>query len=54
MQAGSLISESDLIALRPCPKNGIDPFNTDQIIGKTLKYDVGIDQLVNENDFRSS
>jgi N-acetylneuraminate synthase len=54
MQAGKVINESDLIALRPCPKNGIDPFDIDKIIGKTLNRDVELDQLVNENDFRSS
>jgi hypothetical protein len=40
-----------LIALRPCPDEGIDPFDTGTIIGKTLKNSVSRDQLVRRIDF---
>ena len=29
-----------MIALRPCPDEGIDPFDTETIIGKTIKNSV--------------
>lgn len=52
MKAGTEITEQDLIALRPCPDDGIDPFDVNKLIGKILNSDVTADQMVRENDFR--
>ena len=52
MKAGTEITEQDLIALRPCPDDGIDPFDVNKIIGKILNSDVTADQMVRENDFK--
>ena len=51
LQAGSLIKEDDLIALRPLEIDGISPFFYDTFIGKKLKKDVSNDDLVRNEDF---
>ena len=51
LQAGNLIQEEDLIALRPLEINGISPFFFDTFIGKKLKNDVSDDDLVRYEDF---
>jgi len=42
------ISEEDLIALRPCPNDGISPFRLEEILGKRLINSVLADELVRE------
>jgi len=37
--AGHVICESDVEALRPAPENCFTPFETDNLVGKTLKLD---------------
>jgi N-acetylneuraminate synthase len=49
MNAGSAITSDDLIALRPCPANGISPFDKDKALGKILMRDVDGDELVTED-----
>ena len=51
LTSGALIKKDDLIALRPCPDEGIDPFDTEAIVGKALKNSVSRDQLVRRIDF---
>ena len=46
LKKGHQISEKDLISLRPCPKNGLTPFQTAEVVGKTLLVDVSSDSLV--------
>jgi N-acetylneuraminate synthase len=52
--SGAQILKEDLIALRPCPNEGIDPFDIDKVIGKTLKHTVHADQLVRRIDFEEN
>lgn len=54
LDAGKQVSREDLIALRPCPLDGMDPFNIEDVIGEKLKFDVREDQLVRKNDFELS
>ncbi len=49
IKAGSVIRSDDLIALRPCPANGISPFSKVEVLGKVLLRDVDDDQLVTED-----
>ena len=37
LQKGAIISRSDLNALRPCPSDGLPPYEIDSLVGKTLK-----------------
>jgi sialic acid synthase SpsE len=43
---GHIISSSDLMALRPIPKNGISPMRVNEILGKKLLSAVEFDELV--------
>ena len=54
LKAGSAITSNDLIALRPCPANGISPFNKDEVLGKVLLRDVDGDELVTKDLLTSS
>ena len=49
--AGHIILSEDLIALRPCPVDGINPFETASIIGRALTRSVNADDLVRHSDF---
>lgn len=51
MKYGSKVTNKDLIALRPCPKNGLSPFEIPKISGKLLRVPVIADQLVQLSDF---
>ena len=48
---GSLISENDLIAVRPCPIDGIPPYDVKKVLGKKLTKDVFPDELVTADKF---
>jgi N-acetylneuraminate synthase len=54
LKSGHVIKSKDLIALRPCPANGIDPYDLDEIVGKTLMTDVKFDQLVSRDDIKNT
>ena len=49
--AGHIIQSEDLIALRPCPVDGINPFQVESIVGRTLAKNVSSDDLVRHTDF---
>jgi len=49
--AGHIIQSEDLIALRPCPVDGINPFQVESIVGRTLAKNVSLDDLVRYTDF---
>ena len=51
LKKGKKIEREDLIALRPCPANGLTPFEIDSLIGKSLKRDVSQDELTQLDDF---
>jgi N-acetylneuraminate synthase len=48
---GHIIQSEDLIALRPCPVDGINPFQVESIVGRTLAKNVSLDDLVRYTDF---
>ncbi len=52
LKSGYKIQKNDLMALRPCPQNGISPFKIDTLVDKTLAIDVSKDQLVQFDDFQ--
>jgi len=37
LSTGHILSDSDLIALRPCPIDGVSPSNLDVVVGRSLK-----------------
>ncbi len=49
--AGHIIQNEDLIALRPCPVDGINPFQVESIVGRTLAKNVSSDDMVRPTDF---
>ena len=51
LKKGNKIGREDLIALRPCPANGLTPFEIDSLIGRSLKRDVSKDELTQLDDF---
>jgi sialic acid synthase SpsE len=51
IEAGETIEAHDLMALRPCPVDGIDPFDKEELIGKLLLKDVVRDDLVTRSHF---
>lgn len=54
MQAGATVSSDDVIALRPCPSDGIDPFDIDDVVGRKLVQEVSRDQLIRKSDFEGN
>ena len=48
---GHILLETDLIALRPCPPDGLTPFELEKIVGHTINRSVERDQLVRVEDF---
>ena len=50
IRIGDEISMQDLICLRPCPENGIDPFEIERLVGRRAKRDIGQDALVTWDD----
>jgi sialic acid synthase SpsE len=51
MHQGEEIKASDLIAVRPIDKNGIEPYNIHKVIGKKIQRDKSRDFSVNYSDF---
>ena len=51
IEAGNVISEADLIPLRPCPPDGMTPFQLDMVLNRKLSKSVEYDQLVRVQDF---
>ena len=54
MQSGATVSTEDVIALRPCPTDGIDPFDIDDVVGRKLVQEVSRDQLIRKSDFEGN
>lgn len=51
MLEGDIIQEADLLPLRPCPADGIPPYEASNIIGKRMKREIQGDTLVRMEDF---
>jgi N-acetylneuraminate synthase len=51
LQAGEIVKSEDLVALRPCPSDGIDPFEKENYVGKPLIHAVKRDHLARKSDF---
>ena len=49
---GLKLKSADLICLRPCPSNGILPFELKKIVGKTLKKDIEKGDLIKWKDLK--
>lgn len=43
---GEVVTKDDLIALRPCPSNGLPPYEIEKVVGRRIKTDVDFDDLV--------
>lgn len=50
LPAGKVLTQDDLIPLRPVPKNGLAPYELEKILGKSLKYAVKKDMAVRWED----
>lgn len=51
IQAGLEVRESDLIAVRPCPEGGLEPWRKSEVVGRRLARNVEFDELVRREDF---
>ena len=51
LAAGHVVLESDLIALRPCPSDGLTPFEISKIVGHRINQNIEQDHLVRVRDF---
>ena len=49
---GLKLKSADLICLRPCPSNGILPFELKKIVGKTLKKNIEKGDLIKWKDLK--
>ena len=38
IQKGSIITKEDIEFLRPCPINGIPPYDIDKVVGRRVKF----------------
>ena len=54
LPAGATVSRDDVMALRPCPLDGIDPFDIDSVIGRKLMTNVTRDQLIRISDLEGN
>jgi sialic acid synthase SpsE len=47
LKKGTKINKNHLVYLRPCPKNGLEPFEKNKIIGKVLKKNILREEIIN-------
>ena len=40
LSVGTMIEKDYITSLRPCPKNGIKPYDIKEIVGKTLAKEI--------------
>lgn len=50
IEAGRVISSADLCVLRPCPLDAVLPFETERLIGKTLRFSKNAGDYFTWND----
>jgi len=53
LQKGLKLKKSDIISLRPCPSNGLLPFELKKVVGKTLKKNIEKGDLIRWEDLKS-
>jgi len=51
LKKGEIIKKQHLDALRPCPKDGIPPYEIKNILGMVLKNNISVGEIVKWNDF---
>jgi N-acetylneuraminate synthase len=51
LEAGTLLAKADLAVLRPCPPEGIAPFDLLKLIGKRLKRNINSGEHLKWEDF---
>lgn len=49
--AGTILTKDNVIPLRPCPENGLDPSQIDRILGRKLTRDLCNGELLTSADF---
>lgn len=54
IKRGELIQESDLVCLRPCPKEGLPPSAMKELIGSEAKSNIGTHDLIPSDWLRKS
>ena len=47
---GSLIKESDLTVLRPCPKDALPPYKMEEVIGKKINRNIQQGDYIRASD----
>jgi N-acetylneuraminate synthase len=52
LQKGLRLKSTDLISLRPCPQNGILPFELKKVVGKTLNKNIEKGDLIKWEDLK--
>lgn len=52
LSRGSIIKEQDLICLRPCPTDAIEPYNLSEIIGRELDSDLSDGEYIRWNHLK--
>lgn len=50
MKKGEMIAAGDIFPLRPIPKDGIPPYEAENVIGKRLRHDMKADQYLRRED----
>ena len=51
LKPGDKIKRDDLTVLRPCPENGIEPYEVSKVIGRTLKKNIKVGEHIKWTDF---
>ena len=46
LPAGHAVAEADLVATRPIPADGVEPYRAPELVGRALRRAVGADELV--------
>jgi sialic acid synthase SpsE len=50
LSSGHQIKKNDLVVLRPCPLDGIEPFDLNKVVGKTLNKNINPGQYIKWGD----
>ena len=50
LEAGETINEKNIISLRPCPGNGILPYEKEKILNKKIKKNISKGDIIKWDD----
>ena len=50
--SGTLLTKEDLIPLRPCPADAVEPYRIEEIIGKVINRDIENGEQINLSDIK--